>query len=228
QESTEKFLAKKRRKETTKIEFLRLLAEIRNRTYSMVLLGSDVRPFKYTNSPRLLRGETFFQIYQELTYQLYQFSAFWFSDLESLKWFFTRTSAAHLALVRTVKLRLDLDDVLTAFRAKFSAEYLESNRQPGLEEIMSGWDLEHLFIEFPCGFQLQPLAPYGYCNLICCKWVVKAVMEYCSVHVVAKRVDFVGGSGCMPEERQALAEVKLTYSSISYASMDTSNFQSTS
>lgn len=207
----------------------------------MVLPGSDVRPFKYTSIPPHRTRWTFFarplrrsacelmranrQIYRELTYQLYRFGAFWFSDLESLRRFFTRTPAAHLALVRTVKLRLDTDDVFAAFRANFSAEYLEFNRQDGLEEVVGGWNLEHLIIEFPCGFQL--LAPgsasFGICNLTWCKWIVKAVMEYCSVHAVAKRVDFVGGPGFLPEEKQALAGVKLMYKGMSYAGMNTSN-----
>lgn len=212
----------------------------------MVLPDHEVRPFKYTSIPPQRTMWAFFspplrrsaaelmranrQIYQELTYQLYRFSAFWFSDLRSLRRFFTQMPATHLALVRTVKLRLDTDDVLLAFRANFSAEYLASSRQYGLEEVVSGWKLEHLIIEFPSGFQL--LAPrsasFGICNLTGCKWIVKAVMEYCSVHAVAKRVDFVGGPGFLPEEKQALAEVKLMHEGMSYASMNANSTESLS
>lgn len=44
-------------------------------------------------------------------------------------------------------------------------------------------------------------------------------MEYCSEHAVAKRLDSIGGLSFLPEEKQALGEVKLMYKAMSYASM---------
>ena len=45
-------------------------------------------------------------------------------------------------------------------------------------------------------------------------------MEYCSVHTVANRVDFVGGPRFLPEEKLELARVKRNYMDFSYADLD--------
>ena len=207
----------------------------------MVLPRGDVRPCKYTSEPPLRTGWTFFarplphrtselmrvsrKIYQEYSYTLYRFSTFWFSEMDSLSKFFTGISADNLALVRAIKLRFNAGDVFAAFGANFSADYLDSTRSHHLHQVMRSWKLEHLIVEFPCGFQLQPPSapPFGVCNLTWCKWIVKAVMEYCSTHPVAERVDFIGGPGFLPEEQRALAEVKSRYREIPYASMDPGN-----
>ena len=162
--------------------------------------------------------------YQEYSYTLYRFSTFWFSEMDSLSKFFTGISADNLALVRAIELRLNADNVFTTFGANLSADYLDSTRSHHLHQVMRSWKLEHLIVEFPCGFQLQPPSapPFGVCNLTWCKSIVKAVMEYCSTPPVAKRVDFIGGPGFLPEQR-ALAEVTLRYREIPYASTDPRN-----
>lgn len=224
-----------------KIEFLNLPAEIRNLIYSMVLPRRDIRPYKYTRDPPLRTRWTFFarplrhstsdlmrvnrKISQEYLYTLYRFCTFWFSDLDSLSRFFNGISTDNLALVRAVKLRLDAGDIFAAFEANFSADYLDSTRSHHLDQVMRSWKLERLIVEFPCGFQLQPPSVpfFGVCNLTWCKWIVKAVMEYCSTHTVAERVDFIGGPGFLPVEKRALAEVKARYQEMPYASMDPGN-----
>lgn len=206
----------------------------------MVFQAHEVRPFKYRNDPPVRTMWTFFarpwrrsapelmrvnrQVYQESTYMLYRFSTFWFSEMPSLTSFVNSISPANLALVRTVRLRLGAEELFDAFQANFSAAYL-SHRLYDLDHVVSLWNLDHLIIEFPYGFQLQPpwTPPFGVCTVVWCKWIVKAVMDYCSARAVAKRVDFLGGPGFLPEEQRALAEVKLMHSSMSYNDMDIMN-----
>lgn len=164
------------------------------------------------------------QVYQESTYMLYRFSTFWFSEMQSLTSFVNGISAANLALVRTVRLRLGAEELYDAFQANFSAAYVSSSIRD-LDHVVSLWNLDHLIIEFPYGFQLHPpwTPPFGVCTVVWCKWIIKAVMDYCSarpVATVAKRVDFLGGPGFLPGEQWALAQVKLMHNSMSFASMD--------
>lgn len=112
------------------------------------------------------------QVYKQSTpvnhmeYLLYQVSAFWLSDFQSLTKFFTCIRAINLALVRTVKFRLDADHIFAAFRANFSVKRLKLNRQYDLEEVVSGCKLKHLIIELPCGFQVElpSIVLFSICN----------------------------------------------------------------
>ena len=169
--------------DSQRIDFLRLPAEIRNMIYSLMIPVRDFRPYKYTNCPPLRTGWMFSapslrnsaheltqvnrQIRNESTYFLYRLGKFWFSDLQSLTDFNRQVLATNLALIKTLRLRLDAEDVLNAFRANFLAAYLES-RCFDLERVVGGWNLEHLIIEFPCGFQLQPPFAPSLCNQAWC------------------------------------------------------------
>ena len=170
--------------DSQRIDFLRLPAEIRNTIYSLMVPVRNFRPYKYTNGSPLRIGWMFFtpslrnsahqltqvnrQIRNESTYFLYRLGKFWFSDLQSLTDFNKWVLATNLALIKTLRLQLDTGDVLNAFKANFSAPYLES-RCFDLERVTGRWNLKHLIIEFPYGFQLRsPFAP-SLCNQTWCK-----------------------------------------------------------